>query len=306
MSKTAMRLKTRKSKPLGQIVLNVLFIAICLCYILPLMMVISISLMEAKYDTLDGVGFTIFPTTIDFTAYRFLFQDWQTILRAYGVTIAFTALHTILAVCLQAMIAYPMSRSYCRGRMLLTWYVFITMLFGAGMVPTYYIYTKYYGLGNNFWVYVLPGAVSAYNVMVVRTFYRGIPEEMIEAAKIDGANEYGVFFRMVVPLSKPCYATIAFLTLVGKWNDWNTTLIYIRGRKLNELQSLQYLLQKLLREAEEIKNMPAAFAEEFALGIPTEQVRFAMALVAAGPIIVAYPFFQKHFTRGLTVGSVKG
>ena len=127
-----------------------------------------------------------------------------------------------------------------------------------------------------------------------------------EAAKIDGANEYGVFFRMVVPLSKPCYATIAFLTLVGKWNDWNTTLIYIRGRKLNELQSLQYLLQKLLREAEEIKNMPAAFAEEFALGIPTEQVRFAMALIAAGPIIVAYPFFQKHFTRGLTVGSVKG
>ncbi len=284
-----------------QIFLNLLFIIICACYILPFMMVITIALSSS--DNIMSEGFRFIPTDIDLTALRIVFANPERIIQAYGVTITFTLAHTFLSVVLQALIAYPLSKRYFFGRKALTWYIFATMLFSAGMIPNYLTFVGMYHLKDSIWVYILPGAVSAWNVMVVRTFYTGIPSELFEAATIDGCGELGTFARIVIPLSKPCYATIGFLTLVAKWNDWNTSLVYIRDTKL---YSLQYLLQNMLRSAEELKKMSMNLPFEIDQQISTEPMRFAMALVAAGPVLLVFPWFQKYFSKGLTVGAVKG
>lgn len=294
----------RTRKKIAQVILHILFIAVCACYILPFMMVITISLSNSQ--TILSDGFRVWPKDIDFTAYKMIFRNMSRVLQAYKVTIAFTLLHTILAVCLQATIAYPMTKSYFKMKKALIWFVFFTMLFSAGMVPSYLINTKIWGLGNSFWAYVLPGAVSAWNVMIIKTFYNALPNELFESAKIDGATELRIFMSIVAPMSKPCYATIGFLTLVSKWNDWNTTLVYIRDGKL---YSLQYMLQNMLRQAEELKKLmenSASLAASFEQAASTEPMRFAMALVAGGPVLVIFPWFQKYFTKGMTVGAVKG
>ena len=294
----------KKKVEFSQVILHLIFSAVCACYILPFMMVITISLSNSQ--SVLAEGFKIFPESIDFTAYKMIFNDMSKIIQAYKVTIAFTLLHTALAVVLQATLAYPMSKNYFKQRNKLIWFVFFTMLFSAGMIPGYITNTKILGLGNNFWVYVLPGAVSAWNVMIIKTFYNGLPNELFESAKIDGAGEFRTFLSIVVPMAKPCYATIGFLTLVQKWNDWNTTLVYIRD---GEWYSLQYLLQTMLREAEELKKMmenSASMAANFEQAVSTEPMRFAMALIAAGPVLLIFPWFQKYFTKGMTVGAVKG
>ena len=162
-------------------------------------------------------------------------------------------------------------------------------------------------MGDTIWVYILPYLVNAFNVVVIRTFFQGLPVELTDAAKIDGASEMQTFFRIMLPLSKPVIATIALLTLLSRWNDWNTALLYIKS---TELYSLQYLLQKILREVEFIQNMaensPVAGIDIDTSNLPSETMRFAMCMVAAGPMLIVFPFFQKYFAKGLTVGAVKG
>ena len=162
-------------------------------------------------------------------------------------------------------------------------------------------------MGNTVWVYIFPNLVNAFHVIVIRTFFQGLPQSLTEAAKIDGASELRIFFKIVIPLSKPVIATISLLTLLARWNDWNTALIYIKS---TNLYSLQYLLQKILREVEFVKNMaestPIAGIDMDATQLPSETIRFAMCMVAAGPMLVVFPFFQKYFAKGLTVGAVKG
>ena len=177
------------------------------------------------------------------------------------------------------------------------------MLFSGGLVPSYLINTKMLHLGNTFWIYIFPGCVSAWNIIVMRTFFQGLPESLVESAKVDGASELRIFFQIILPLSKPCIASLAFMTAVTTWNNWNTSLIYIRDA---ELYSLQYMLQKILREVEFVEKMAAETGMLADYETPTEAMRYATAILAAGPILVIFPFFQKHFTKGLTIGAVKG
>jgi len=178
------------------------------------------------------------------------------------------------------------------------------MLFSGGMVPSYLVNTRYLHLDNTIWIYILPALVVAYHVFVLKAGYKGVPEELIDAAKVDGANEFYICFKIVMPLSKATLATIAFLNLVSLWNNWMTSSIYIQNP---ELYSLQYLLQRILKEAEFMKQL----AEEGQLlsisGLtPLESLRYAMAIVMAGPMLVIFPFFQKYFVKGMTLGAVKG
>ncbi len=291
-----------KKMSTSQIMLNLVFVLICLCYIVPFVMIISISI--SSNDAIIFNGFTIFPKEIDFTAYKIVFDNPAKILQAYKVTIEFTVAHVILSLVIQALSAYPISRSYFIGKKTVTWIIFLTMLFSAGMVPQYLIYTRYYGLGDSIMSYIMIGLMNAWNVMIIRTAYLSVPQEMLESARIDGCGEFRSFLTMVVPMTKPTYATLGFLTLVGKWNDWNTTLIYIRDTKL---YSLQYLLQAMLNEVEMLKELAnsGSFAD-MAGSIPTHQMQFALALVAAGPVLIIFPFFQRYFSKGMMVGSVKG
>lgn len=286
----------------GQFFLNIFFILLSLMYILPFMLLVSISI--SSESAIKEFGYTLIPKAVDLVAYKQIFKNPATMLDAYKVTIIFSLATTVLSIIVTSLAAYPLSRQNCKFRKIFSFYLFFTMLFSGGLVPSYLINTRYLHLDDTIWVYILPGIVSAWNVIIVRTFFQGLPKELIEASKIDGLSEVGILFIIIIPLSTPVLATIGFMTLLGKWNDWNTSLIYINDRSL---YSLQYMLQKILNEAEFLKQ-----ASTDGTGLvdnveaPTESLRYAMAMVAAGPMLVIFPFFQKYFTQGLIVGSVKG
>lgn len=289
----------------GQFALHLFFILLCITYIVPFILVISISV--SSEDAIRQFGYRIIPKAIDFTAYREIFRNPTQLLNSYKVTIIFTAVTTILGVFVMTLMAYPLSRPNYKFKKILTFYIFFTMLFGGGLVPSYIINSTYLHLDNTIWIYILPSLVSAWNIIIIRTFFKGLPEGLVEAAKIDGASEIYTYFKVILPLSTPVIATIAFFVVIAKWNDWNTALIYIKS---TNLYSLQYLLQKILREVEFVKNMaestPIAGIDMDATQLPSETIRFAMCMVAAGPMLVVFPFFQKYFAKGLTVGAVKG
>lgn len=285
----------------GQIALHAVFIVLMVIYLVPLIMVISVSLTDET--TLIQEGYSLIPKVFSTEAFRIALNKPMKIIRAYGVTIFSTVTATALSTVVMSLLAYPISRPNFLWRKQLNFFVYFTMLFSAGMVPTYLLLTKYLKMTDNILVYVLPGLVSAYNVMIIRANYQGIPNELIEAARIDGASELYTCFKIVIPLAKPGIASVAFLFMVQKWNDWQTSMLYIRNP---DLYSLQYLLQRMVREAEFLKQATEVGSIIGDAVMPTETLRFAMALIAAGPILVAFPFFQKYFAKGMTLGGVKG
>ena len=286
----------------GQTLLHLIFILMVLMYLLPFLLVISVSF--SSEEALHTGGFTLLPKEFSLDAYRLAVRNPQQLLQSYRVTISFTVIGTVLAVLIMGMMAYPLSRPNYKFRKPVTFLVFFTMLFGGGLVPSYLLNVRYLHLDNKLWIYILPSLVSAWNIIIIRTNYAQLPKELIESAKIDGANELYICFRIIMPLSKPVLATIGFFFFVNKWNDWMTAVIYINKPNL---YSLQYLLQRILREAEFLKQMAEEnqVVEQGAV-YPTESFRFAMALLAAGPVLVIFPFFQKYFSKGMTIGAVKG
>ena len=287
---------------LGQTLLHIFFICLCLAYILPFLLLISISISSEA--AIKEYGYTLLPKIVDFAAYKQIFNNPDTMLNAYKTTIIFSISTTALAILVTSLVAYPLSRQNCKFRKPLSFFLFFTMLFSGGLVPSYLINTRYLHLDDTIWIYILPSLVSAWNVIVVRTFFQGIPKDLIEASKIDGLSEMQILFKIIIPLSTPVLATIGFMTLLAKWNDWNTSLIYINDARL---YSLQYMLQKILNEAEFLKQVSTDGTGLMdGVEAPTESLRYAMAMVAAGPMLVIFPFFQKYFSQGLLVGSVKG
>jgi putative aldouronate transport system permease protein len=286
----------------GQIVLHAVMIVLSLCYILPFMMMVSVSLTEES--AIAQRGYSLIPPVFSAEAYRRAFNNPAQILDSYRVTILFTVTTTALSTLIMGLMAYPLARPNFRLKGIITFLVFFTMLFSGGLVPSYIVNTKYLHLRDSLWVYVLPSLVSAWNVLIIRTNYKQLPDSLIESAKIDGASELRICLRIVMPLSLPVMATIAFLTFVAKWNEWSSAMVYIRNPRL---YSLQYLLQRILREAEYMKTLAErgdVMADAYSF--PTESFRYAMAMLAAGPVLAAFPFFQKYFARGLTIGAVKG
>ena len=294
-------MKKKKTKIRGQVALHILFLLMTMAYIVPFLLVISVSLTDETALIVNG--YNLIPSKFSTRAYEMVFNDPTQILNSYRTTIIFTAVATFLAVLIMGIMAYPMSRPGYRHNRFVSLFVLFTMLFSAGMVPSYLLIVKYLHLNNTIWVYILPGLVSAYNLIVIRTNYKSLPNELIEAAKIDGAGELYICFKVVMPLCKPVLASIGFLFLVNKWNDWMNSMLYI---KKPELYSLQYMLQKILQEAEFLRQMADAGTLNAGEVFPTESYRYAMALVAAGPVLCVFPFFQKYFAKGMTLGGVKG
>lgn len=292
-----------KHNTVMQIILNVTFVLLCAFIIFPLLLLISVSI-SSEAD-ISKYGYLIIPKNIDLAAYRFVFKNPWAVLNAYKVTASFSIIGTVLSVLLMSMIAYPLSKKSFNGKNFVSFYLFFTMLFSGGLVPTYILITQYLHLENNFWVYVLPGLISPWYVFMMRSFFQSIPVEIGEAVLVDGGNEYTIFFRFVLPLSKPVLATVALLTFLAKWNDWYASMLYIND---DTLISLQYFLQRTLENIEFIKNSNIADREllQSMEEIPSETTRMAMAVVVAGPALLVFPFFQKYFVKGLTVGSVKG
>ncbi len=263
---------------------------------------IGVSLTDEK--TLLYSGYQVIPSNFSLEAYKYVFKNPTTIIDAYKVTFAFSVIGTALSVLLMAMLAYPLTKKELKGRNFVSFLLFFTMLFSGGLVPSYILITRYLHLGDTIWVYILPSMISVWYTFMMRTFFNDLPKEIFESALVDGAGEFRIFFRMVIPLSKPVIAAVALFIFLGKWNDWFTSLLYINDPKL---VSLQYLLQKIMNDIKLLsENSGNMSIQKDTSSIPTESVRMAMAIVVAGPALLVFPFFQKYFVKGLTIGSVKG
>ena len=285
----------------GMTLVHLFFILFALACVIPLLAIISISFSDEAAIAMEG--YKLIPTKVSLTAYQLVLKYPTQLLNAYKISIIVTALGTLGGLYVQATMAYVLSRRAYKYRNFLAFYMFFTMLFSGGLIPSYILITRYLHLGDTIWVLFVPGLVSAWNIILLRTFFQGIPESLVESAKIDGAKELRIFFSIMVPLSKPSLATIALFISVGLWNDWWNALIYINRA---DLVPLQYLLHKLIMQNEflvqQAQNMPGIDVKS----LPSETYRMAMCILAAGPMLFAYPFFQKYFVRGLTIGGVKG
>lgn len=291
----------RRKFPTGQVCLHIFFILLSLCYILPLILLVSVSLEGASSQY-----FTLFPKQVSLAAYRMVFKNPTRILDAYKVTAFYSVVGTVGSLAVMAMFAYSLSRPNFKMKNVLTFILFFTTLFSGGLVPSYILNTKYLGLGDSIWVYILPGMISAWNVIVIRTNFKGLPNELFEAAHLDGASELRVCFTIVIPLSTPVLASVGFLDFIGRWNDWFTSSVYIRTPSL---YSLQYVLKLILDNIEMLEQMvkEGGLDESMQNQLNNlESMRFAMAVVAAGPMLLVFPFFQKYFAKGMTLGAVKG
>ena len=292
----------KKSSTITQIVLNIVFVLISILVIIPFVLLVSASFSNEKDVIMNG--YSLFPRIFSVDAYKFVLKNPASVINAYKTTITFSLVSMVLATLLMSMIAYPLTKKDLKGRMGISFYLYFTMLFAGGLVPTYILITQYLHLQDTIWVYILPALISPWHVFMLRTFFQGLPESITEAALIDGASEYRIFFTIIIPLSKPVIATIALFQFLQHWNSWMPSMLYINKR--DDLISLQYLLQKIMRDITFMKENADNSLVENISQIPSETVRMATAMLVAGPALVVFPFFQKYFTRGLTVGGVKG
>ncbi len=272
--------------------------------IVPFVLLI-VSSLTAEQEILSN-GYRFFPDAYSLDAYRYLWSNSNVIVRAYGITVFVTVFGTAVSLIMTMMLGYGLSKKEMPYNRPLTFYVVFTLLFNGGLVPTYLIYTQYFGIKNTIWSLIVPGLLmNGFNVFLASTFFRTtVPAPVLESARIDGAGEFKTFFAIVLPLSLPIMATIGLFNGIAYWNDWNNGLIYLTDP---QLFSIQNLLNQMIQNIEAIKTSSSAYgASTAATALPSETVRMAIAVVGIIPILVAYPFFQKYFVKGIAIGAVKG
>ena len=274
-----------------------LFAAVCL---IPFLVVIGSSFTSESYIIRNG--YSILPKEWSMESYATIFRSPMAIIRAYGVTIFVTTTGTILSVFLNTMAGYVLQRKDFEWRNKLSFYYFFTTLFSGGLMPLYIMCVKYLHLKDSIWAMILPGIVSVWNILLVKGFMAGIPFEMTESAKIDGAGDFTIFLKLIWPLSKPVIATIGLFTALTYWNDWYNSMLFINS---DHLYSLQYQLYKLLNDAKVLRQL-ASEAGIVVDTVPIESMKMALTVVVTGPIVLLYPFVQRYFIKGLTLGAVKG
>ena len=295
------KIKKQKSFGMMDVVIYGIIIAFCLLCVIPFIVAISASFSNER--TLLTTGYSLLPKNFTTQAYDMLFSTSQ-IFDSYKVSIFVTVVGTILSMVVTAMMAYPLSVKKLKYRGAISFFVYFTMLFNGGLVPTYMLISKYLGMRDTIWVMIIPVLVNPWNLFLLRNFFAAIPAELHESARIDGANDIRILWQIILPVSLPALATVALFYAVAYWNQWYNAMLYIED---NTLYPLQYLIMKMLRNIELMKQMSgqAGFAVDMS-SLPTTTTKMATAIVTIGPIVIAYPFAQKYFTSGLVVGSVKG
>ncbi len=295
-----MRLKEDSGiRLLGHIVLG-LFSLSC---IIPFALLIISSFSDEA--SIYKNGYSFFPDQFSLNAYKYLALKIDMISHAYLISIFITVFGTVLSLVVTSTIGYALSRSDLPFRNVLNFYVIFTLLFNGGMVPTYIIYTQYIGIKNSVWALIIPGLLAnGFTIMLMRTYFStNIPPALIESAKIDGAGELRTFAKIVLPMSLPIMATIGLLAALAYWNDWFNGLMYLTK---SNLFSLQNVLNRIMIDVQFLKTTDTGAVGLASSTLPTETVRMAMAAVGVVPILVAYPFFQKYFVKGIALGAVKG
>lgn len=282
-------------------VVSYLILAIfALLCVLPFVMVVSASLSDES--ALTAMGYGLAPRQFTWDAYKSIMEHPESLLNAYKLTIFVTVVGSAISILVTATAAYTLTRTNYKIRKFVNIYFFITMLFTAGMVPKYIFFTKYLHFTNNLWALILPGLFNVSNVFILRTYFKQVSGSIIEAAKIDGLSEYGICFKIVLPVCKTGVATILLFTVFRYWNSWDECLMYMND---DTKITLQYYLYRIMSNIEQIlKNQNIAAAD--LSRIPKETSRMAMCVLAVGPMVIIFMFFQKYFVKGISVGAVKG
>jgi putative aldouronate transport system permease protein len=300
-----MALKFTQIKSSTNFLFHLLLLALVATCVIPLLLVVSISFSaEASIRT---YGYQLIPGIISFEGYAYLLQQRETMLRTLWMSVLVTVVGTALGIILNSLMGYVLSRKEYKLRKFFVWFVFIPMIFNGGLVSTYFVVSQFLRLRDTAWALILPLAVSSFNVILCKTFFQTtIPDSIVESAVIDGASQLTVYFRIILPLSLPVLATIGLFLSFAFWNDWFQAMLYIDNPRLFTLQAyLNRLLGDIDFLAQNAQLMGASVAELIAR-MPKEAARMAIVVVAVLPIACAYPFFQRYFISGLTVGSVKG
>lgn len=289
----------------AEIIIYIIIGLFCLACIIPFIFVAIISF--SSQDSIQQIGYSFIPLSWSLEAYEYVFelgdQLWRSYFNSFFITIVGTAMSVLICI----LYSYALFRKDFKYRKFFTFFAFITMIFGGGLVPTYMVSKSLLGLSDSYAALIVPLLVNPFNLIIMRTFFQNsVPDSLIEAAAIDGSGEYNTLFKIIIPISKPGIATIALLNALAYWNEWFTALLYIRDPKYIPLQ---YLLQKMQNEIDFlVKNsaMIGAEASKIAGDIPSDSLRMALVVFIVVPISCAYPFFQRYIISGLTIGSVKG
>ena len=281
----------------------VVMILLMLFCVVPLVLMLTVSL-SSEASLVKGYRFI--PSAWSLDAYLFMWAKRATILRAYGLTIVITIVGTIISLIMTSMFAYPLSRKDFKPRNVIAFILFFTMLFNGGMVASYMVWTRLFHIKDSLWAYLLPGSLmGGMNVLLVRNYFNAnIPYSIIEAARLDGAHDWTIYSKIMVPLSKPIMITIGLFSALGYWNNW-TCIYYINNPKL---YTIQVYLKKLMDSIQFLKttdlsNEAVLLAQR---SLPTESARMAVAIIALIPVLIVYPFIQKELIKGMVVGGVKG
>lgn len=294
-------IENKKKRVFQQGIINCIFIFVSLCCVVPLLYILSAALTDEL--SLAREGYKLIPSEFSLEAFKYVFKNPAQILSAYGVTITVTVVGTIISLLLTSMLAYVMSRKDCKLSGMLSFMVFFTLLFNGGMVASYIVNVQYYHLKDTIFAMILPYIIMPWHVFLMKGFFNDIPMELIEAAKIDGGSEPYIFFKIVAPISKAAFATIGLFTAFTYWNDWWLSMLYVNEAKLT---SLQYYLYRIMNNIEFLRSSMAASISVDMSQMPSETARMALCIVAIGPMLIIFPFFQKYFVKGITVGAVKG
>ncbi len=297
---------SKKSKHF-QFWINLIMILITLIVVLPFLLVFVSSVTDE--NVLIRNGYSFFPEKFSLYAYQYIIRQGDKILRAYGVTIFVTFVGTALNLAMSSMLAYPLSVKTLPHRRVITFFVFFTMLFNGGLVPTYLMYVNYFHIKNTLWALIIPNLLlSANNILMIRSYFvTSIPGALFEAAKIDGAGHMKIFSTLVLPLGKPILVTMGLFSGLAYWNDWTNGLYYLSGNDGQKLYSIQNLLNQMITDIQYLAsgkvtgNIGAEVAK-----LPATSIRMAIAFIAMLPLFIIYPFLQKYFAEGITLGAVKG
>lgn len=282
-----------------KIIAGVILTILSLMCVLPFVLIISGSLTGETALLVEGYKFI--PTELSWAAYEYLFMDAMVIVRAYGMTFLVTIVGTAIGLTCMTGLSYAISRKNLPGRNGIAFFVFFAMLFNGGIVPTYIMYVRYFGIKDTIWALIVPNyLIFGFYIIMMRTYFTSnLPEEVLESARIDGAGEFRILLKMVVPMSVPILATVGMMQAITYWNDWQNGLYYITDKKF---YTIQLILNRMLQNIEAIRTLVVNVSIE----LPSVSVRMAVAVLGALPILVIFPFFQKYYVKGITIGAVKG
>lgn len=284
-------------------VAHIIMILLAISCLYPFLLIVIASF--STNQSIINEGFTLFPSGVTLDTYKLIFANPGSLADAYKVTIFTTAITTVMAVFMESSCGYVMSRPDYRYKGILSFYVFFTMIFNGGMVPGYILITQWLHLKDNVFALILPNACTAWNIILCKSFFMGLPFSLIESAKLDGAKEHQILLKIIIPLSKPIIATITLFTVLAAWNEWTYSLLFI---DTPSKVKLQYLLMAIMSNIDFLNSAEGAAVSSMVgtVDMPTTSARMAMCVLAAGPMLCIFPFFQKYFVKGVTIGAVKG